>query len=110
MTLLHPAESKQAWAARLMVEAMQRDVDNQRELVGTRSRGETGAVYREKLGGSDQMGRFSNQVQCTMIRIYLASESIRAEIERSRALLGLNQSSKQNSSCTNTLPRKSAVC
>ena len=90
MTLLHPAESKQAWAARLMAEAMQRDVDDQRELVGARSRGETEAVYREKLGGSDQMGRFRDQVQCTMIRIYLASEGIRAEIERSRALLGLN--------------------
>ncbi len=97
MMLSHLAESKQARAARLMAEAMQRDVEAQRPLIDARAQGKTDAVYWELASCDarmreleDQNCRLRHQVQRTMIQAYLAMEKVRAEIARSKALLGLN--------------------
>ena len=96
MTLLHPTETegeRRARIARLMVEAMQHDVDAQRELIAARVRGETEAVFRAELDSSEQPveeRRFRDQLQCTMIRAHRATEKMRVQIARSRELLGLN--------------------
>lgn len=86
-------EERQARIARLMAEAMQRDVEGQRRLIDARAHGETDAVYWEErpgFGGLAAERRRKDQVQCSMIRIHLASEGIRREIERARTLLGLS--------------------
>lgn len=98
--MLHPVDAEQArraHAAQLMVEAMQRDTAAQHGFIEARARGETDAVYWEHAPhGSERQDlyeerhRFREQVQCTMIRAHLAIEGVRAEIARSRALLGLN--------------------
>lgn len=76
---------------------MQRDVDAQQELIKARAQGETDAVYWERASYDvrlrelrEEERRLRNEIQCAMIDAHLVVGRVRAEIARSRALLGLN--------------------
>ena len=101
MTLLHSSETPKERVTRLMAEAMQRDMDGQRKLIDARTRGETKAVYWQEQQDAIRLAadrHRRNQLQCALVRIHLASEGVRKEIERARALLlGLDQLARRRS-------------
>ena len=80
-------------AVHLLIQAMQRDMEGQRELLAARVQGRTDDVYRDEHAGIDRhrerVAFLIQESREAILRLNLATRSVRERVARTRALLDL---------------------